>query len=213
MSSTDQVDHEETRAPFVPNDGWLDAFETQLSEAMTERVRSFARMRAFGVATTGRKVDDYYARELVQDAVADTWEGILSWDPVRVTLEAHLTRAVQFRTRNDREHAIAFPHDALGDETPRSLFAETEASDAVATGRTAETRRYADEVMACIRDQAAGDKPVLRILDAYDGGVTNKSDVLVFTKMKARTYHNARIRLGRIVRGLANRRLADKVRA
>ncbi len=42
--------------------------------------------RAFAVAAGGRKVDDYYARELVQDAIGDTWSGVLRWDPKRCTL-------------------------------------------------------------------------------------------------------------------------------
>jgi hypothetical protein len=40
-----------------------------------------------------------------------------------------------------------------------------------------------------------------------------KDDVLAFTRMKARTYHNAHIRLKRIVRNLTNGTLAPMLRA
>lgn len=210
-----QTEHPETerRPPFAPDDAWIDAFQAQLTEEAIDRVRRFARMRALGVANTGRKVDDYYARELVQDAIADTFEGVLRWDPARVTLEAHLTRAVQSRSRDDRTHEIAFPHDTMGDPDERSQLVESEASIAAATDHDLEKRRYASELMARIREEAAGDKAVLRILDGYDAGATTKAEVIEHTKMKARTYHNGRIRLGRIVRNLTNRKLAGQAHA
>src|SRR5688572_10635736 len=102
----DELDEARSPMPFTPDGGWLDALQLQLTEELIDRVRNFARLRALGVANTGRKVDEYYVRELVQDAVADTYEGVLRWDPDRVLLEMHLLRAVQFRSRNDREHAI-----------------------------------------------------------------------------------------------------------
>jgi hypothetical protein len=213
MKETEQAEQEGAATPFTPDDAWLDAFQAQLTGETVDRARKFARMRALGVANTGRKVDDYYARELVQDAIADTFEGVLRWDPARVTLEAHLTRAVQFRSRDHRMHEIAFPHDALGDGTDESLLAEREASGVATTEPDLEKRRYAAELLAYIRDETAADKPVLRILDAYDAGATTKAEVIAYTKMKARTYHNARIRLGRIVRDLTNRRLARKAHA
>lgn len=212
MRQTEQPETER-RVPFTPDDAWIDAFQSQLTEEAIDRVRRFARMRALGVANTGRKVDDYYARELVQDAIADTFEGVLRWDPSRVTLEAHLTRAVQSRSRDDRTHEIAFPHDALGDADERSQLAESEASSVAATEHDIEKRRYASELMATIREEAAGDKAVLRILDGYDAGATTKAEVIEYTKMKARTYHNGRIRLGRIVRNLTNRKLAGQAHA
>lgn len=213
MTKEIELDGAESPMPFAPDDGWLEALQLQLTDELTDRVRNFARLRALGVANTGRKVDEYYVRELVQDAIADTFEGVLRWDPKRVSLEAHLLRAVQFRTRNDRDHAIAFPHDAIGDETDRSKFAESEASETVQTERVSETRRHCVEVMAQLRDASTRDKDVLRILDAYDAGATTKAEVMAHSKMKSRTYHNARIRMGRIVRAFTNHKLAGQARA
>ena len=80
------------------------------------------------MAKSGRKVDDYYARELVQDAIGDTWAGKLRWDPKRCTLEHHLIRAIQSRADKHRKHARANPHDAIGDFTSASHAAEANAS-------------------------------------------------------------------------------------
>lgn len=203
----------DARQPFAPDDTWLDQFEKQLTPTLIDRLRNYARPRALGVANAGRKVDDYYTRELVQDAIGDTWAGVLRWDPARCSLELHLRRAIQSRSRNHREFATANPHDAIGDETVTARTAEQDASSVVANPERPVQRVFARETMARIRTAAAEDKPVLRVLDAYDAGAVTKDDVLAFTKMKARTYHNAHIRLKRIVRNLTDATLAPKARA
>jgi hypothetical protein len=199
--------------PFTPDDAWVDEFERQLTPALIDRLRNYARPRAFAVASAGRKVDDYYAREVVQDAIGDTWSGLLRWDPARCELELHLLRAIQSRTDKHRKHAIENPHDAIGDENSASRRAEEDASTLVADSEYAVQRVYATETMALVRSAAAEDKPVLRMLDAYDAGAQTKEDVLTATRMKARTYHNAHIRLKRIVRNLTDRKLASQARA
>lgn len=206
-------DFETDAAPFTPDDPWLDEFEKQLTPALIDRLRNYARPRALALASTGRKTDDYYARELVQDAIGDTWSGALRWDPTKRSLEDHLLRAMKDRAKRHRKHAVDFPHDALGDETDASRCAEEDASRMVADPVYVERRVYAQETMAKIRAAAFDDKPVLRVLDAYDAGAQTKDDVLAFTRMKARTYHNAHIRLKRIVRNLTDATLAPKARA
>src|SRR5690606_16600843 len=108
-----EAEVEEAGQPFAPNDAWLDEFEKQLTPKLNDKLRNYARPRAFAVAVAGRKVDDYYTRELVQDAIGDTWSGLLRWDPNRCSLELHLMRAIQSRTDKHRKHAAANPHDAL----------------------------------------------------------------------------------------------------
>jgi len=199
--------------PFTPNDPWIAEFEKQLTPKLIDGLRNYARPRAFAVATAGRKVDDYYARELVQDAIGDTWTGLLRWDPKRCSLEFHLVRAIQSRADKHRKHARDNPHEAIGDETGNSRIAEQDASVLIADPEHAVQRVHSRETMARIRAEAAGDRPVLRMLEAYDAGAQTKDDVLTFTKMKARTYHNAHIRLKRIVRSLTDHQLAPRARA
>src|SRR5258706_183676 len=69
------------------------------------------------------------------------------------------------------------------------------------------------ETMSQIRALATSDKPVLRVLDAYDAGCETKDEVLAHARMKSRTYHNAYGRLRRIVRYLTDHKLAPKARA
>lgn len=198
--------------PFVPDDTWVDEFEKQLTPALIDKLRNYARPRALSVAYAGRKVDNYYTRELVH-AIGDTWAGLLRWDPSRCPLEIHLRRAIKSRSSKHRKFAVDNPHDAIGDETTASRTAERDASSLVADTEHAARSMYARETMGQVRAAAATDKPVLRVLDAYDAGAQTKDDVLAFTKMKARTYHNAHIRLKRIVRNLTDAKLAPKARA
>lgn len=198
---------------FTPDNAWLTEFDKQLTPKLIDRLRNYARPRAFAVAVAGRKVDDFYARELVQDAIGDTWSGILRWDPTRCSLELHLLRAVQSRTDKHRKHAKENPHDALDDGTSASRSAEQDASSLIAGGDHAEERVYARETMAQLRATAAQDKPVLRVLAAYDAGAQTKDDVLAFARMTDGTYHKAHIRLKRMVRKLADNTLSPNPRA
>lgn len=187
---------------WAPDEAWIDALQAQLSEPMLDRVRRYARTRAIGVARAGRKVDDYYARELVQDAVADTFTGALRWHPDAISLEAHLVRAVRCRTKDERKRLARFRHQALDDSTDSARDAEHELSTACDTSPEGERRRHAADVLAQVREHVAGDRDVLRILDAYAAGVTAKADVLAFVGMRSRTYHNAHNRLVRLARSL-----------
>lgn len=197
---------------FAADDTWTDEFEKQLTPQLIDRLRSYARPRAFAVASAGRKVDEYYARELVQDAIGDTWNGVLTWEPNRCSLEFHLVRAIQSRTDKHRKHAEENPQDAIGDETGASRRAERDASGLVADPDLAVRRVFAHETMAQLRAAAAEDTAVLRVLGAYDAGAQTKEDVLAIAKMKERTYHNAHIRLKRIVRNLTDIKFAPKAR-
>lgn len=198
---------------FNPDDAWLTEFDKQLTPKLIDRLRNYARPRAFAVAVAGRKVDDFYARELVQDAIGDTWSGVLRWDPACCTLELHLLRAVQSRTNKHRKHAKENPHDALGDETSASRNAEQDASALVGSDKRAERRVVARETMDQLRAAAAQDKQVLRVLAAYDAGAQTKDDVLTHARMTDGTYHKAHIRLKRMVRKLTDNTLSSNPRA
>ena len=101
---------------------------------------------------------------------------------------------------------------AIDDETGASRAAESDASSLCWRSDAAE-RVYSRETMKLIRAEVGVDKSIIRVLDAYDAGATTKDDVLALTKMKDRTYHNAHIRLKRIVRTLTDHKLAQKARA
>jgi hypothetical protein len=199
--------------PFAPDSAWVDEIEKQTTPALIAGLHRYAHVRAYGVAATGRKVDDFYVRELVQDAIVDTWLGVLRWDPERCSLKKHLAGAIKSRTKSHRNHATDNPHEYIGDDTAASRLAEQDASCIAADPEYSVQRIYAQQTLAQIRAAASCDKPVLRILDAYEAGAHTKEEVLAHANMKARTYHNARIRLKRIVSNLADSKLTPKARA
>lgn len=204
---------EETSFSFSPTEDWIQQYQKQATAKLIAGLHQFARTRALTVADAGRKVDDYYARELVLDALGDTWLGVVRWDPTKCSLGYHVVRTIEGRADKHRKQALQRPHDTLGDETPASRFAERAASELVGDDELPIMRMHASETLARVRRLAANDAPVLRILDAYDAGCETKEDVLAHAKMKSRTYHNAYGRLRRIVRHLTDHTLAPKARA
>ena len=196
LEATPSVD--EPRAPHR-TEAWIDAFESQLTERLVDRVRRFARVRALNVAAAGRKVDDYYVLELVQDAIGDTWLGRLTWEPDRVSLESHLLRAIQCRTRHHRQQAAAFPHDTFEDVEKGSAATDV--------------ALYAKEVLSQIAERLGTDVDARRVLEAMCAGARTKADIIELANMSASTYHAAQVRLRRFIRGLTNEMLAERTRA
>jgi len=201
------------RKAFEPDKAWLDAFQLQTTATLLDKLRKYARERAWYVAASGHKVDDYFERELVQDVVTDTWTGVLRWDPSRCTLKKHLRNAIKTRTHKLHERRSRSPHIYIGDDTDASRNAEEDASTVVADPEYSMHRIFACEVLAEVRAAAEDDKDVLRILDAYKAGAETREDVLALAKMRERTYHNAHIRLTRIVQNVTDWMLAPKARA
>jgi hypothetical protein len=198
---------------FTPTEDWVQQYKKQCTPKLITGLNQFARTRALAVAATGKKVDDYYARGLVLDALGDTWLGVVRWDPSKCNLGYHIYRTIDRRSEKHRKHAEDFPHDSLGDATDESHFAECDASERVGDPERPIKRLHASETLAQIRALAARDQPLLRILDAYDAGCETKDEVLAHAKMRDATYHKAYIRLRRIVRHLTDNQLAAKARA
>lgn len=208
-----ESDNEATHAPFMPNESWIKQYTKQANAKLIAGLNQFARTRALAVADAGRKVDDYYARELVLDALGDTWLGVVRWEPEKCSLAYHLVRTIEGRADKHRKHALAHHHDALGDETAASEIAEAEASEMLTDHQAPMTRVHASETITQVRGLAATDKDVLRLLDAYAAGCEGKDEVLALARMRSRTYHNAYGRLRRIVRQLTENTLATRLRA
>ena len=199
--------------PFDRSEAWIKQYVKQATPKTIAGLNAFARTRALTVADAGRKVDDYYARELVQDALGDTWSGAVRWDPEKCSLAYHVVRTIEGRADKHRKHALAHGHDAIGDDTAGSRAAEAQASWLNGDDEAAITHVHKSETMTQVRALAAKDKDVLRLIAAYDAGCETKDEVLKHARMKSRTYHNAYGRLRRIVRQLTGNKLATKARA
>lgn len=190
-------------APFVPSEEWIDAFERQSNaKGFEEKLKRFARMRANMVAHTGRRVDEFYVRELVQDAIDDTLEGVLAWHPERVSLDKHLLDSIKSRTRHDYVQATNFPHHSFDAASASpSLMAEIEnslATDGSATA-SAEISSAAERAVTELRRIATNDADVMRLLDAYVAESVKKNDVMRVSSLTSKRYEAARKRLHRLV--------------
>jgi hypothetical protein len=182
--------------PFVPSEHWINALEEQCTEEMLQRARRYAARRARGV---GYLSSDYYVGELVQDALSDTTIGVLRWDPSDKPLERHIHDVIKMRTNHDRERARRFPHESLDVLDPDEAAATMAEVDATLLERSREDNPVAAERLARLRHIAAGDRTVVRLLDAIARGATTKDDVLHLTELSIVAYNNARRRLHRLV--------------
>jgi hypothetical protein len=63
---------------------------------------------------------------------------------------------------------------------------------------------FAEEVLAALRELAAKDQSVLRIIDAIAEGATEPADIMAVGNLGAKQYRNARERLDRLVKTMDN---------
>lgn len=85
----------------------LALFTAQCTHELWERVSRYARKAAARVCELGGNGGDALGEELLQDALRDTLEGTLRWDPEAASLESHLVSRIRSRARDER---LSFPH-------------------------------------------------------------------------------------------------------
>ena len=188
------------RAPFVPSEEWIEAFEAQATDDLYLRLKRYARARARLVAHAGRPIDAQYANDLVQDAIGDTFDGLLAWDPERVTLERHLQCAIHSRTRHDYVHAIRFRQERI-DLGGRKVLTEVETTLARARGEPEETGA---RVLAELSQLAVRDPDVIEMLRLFGEQVIKKDDIVRETGWNTKRYQATRKRMLRLVQQLPN---------
>jgi hypothetical protein len=86
------------------------AFAEQASDELIRRASRYARQRAAIVRRAGRRIDNLYGRELVQDALCDIWSGAVTWDPARSSLLDEVRSVVRSRSWKDAKWARRSPH-------------------------------------------------------------------------------------------------------
>ena len=176
----------------------VDDFRAQLTKQLITTAERYAASRARGVERAGGKVDDLYARELVQDVLTDTLAGELAWNPARCTLETHVLDSIRFRTRHHRERARRFQHISL-ESCDENTRASIEDALAASSAPASEDARQHVRCLESIRRAAEGDHDIMAILDAFSTAEC-KGEVLRIAAMTDRQYSNAKKRLARIVR-------------
>lgn len=185
--------HEMARRPaaFCPDERWLDAYEAQATAPMLRRCLPVATRCAQWIAQCGGMGGELRARELVQDALADTRMGMLAWDPESKPLEAHIIDAIRWRARDEsrqRQRTVWLDEARAPELTDDSAWDREEAE--------AESERGA-RLLAELRERLTrhGDHEALEILHAYDEGAQTKADILSIANLSSMTYERVRARL------------------
>jgi Sigma-70 region 2 len=205
---SDDSSRRRRRAPFVPGEAWIEAFEAQCVDAMVKRLHRFAAAWARILGGEYAANDADYADELVQDVLTDAMEGVLRWDPAKGDLEPYLIDVIRLRARRDRKRAERHEHvplDASTLEDPSLPIEQLEGSLAAdaspevtdsGENMTAEMTR----TMTKLRALVPGDLLAQRFLDAVDNeDATTRAQVMRITGLTSSQYHNTRRRLARLV--------------
>lgn len=202
--------HEEL-GPKSPR--WRATFNAQLTKAVMDDVVGYVAKRASWIEHQAGRRTPGVIREMVQDAIGDTFAGVVTWDPKRCSLAFHLKSVIRSRLAHEMERAEAYDHvstDVLSEE------ALSDAMAAVASPASKpELVEYVDEFAARLRTDAGDDQHVLALIDCYCDGITERREICRDTRMTARAYHNAHRRLKRLVEHLPEhlRRVAFELAA
>ena len=169
----------------------------QATKELRRAAYRYARQRSALVRRAGVRIDHLYARELVQDALADTWLGTtVTWNPQQRTLLDHIRRIIRYRSWKDVIGARRRPHVSIdGDEEVsvevddmQSHGTQGSVSPIVLAGVTA-------SVVRDLRRLAAGDPAAMAILVAWEEGLVDREDVMDRTGLSQKDYKAARSRL------------------
>jgi hypothetical protein len=188
----------------------LEAFERNLSDAVMERLLSFAKRRVAMLAKAGvrRTADD--ARMMVQDAITDTLTRVLTWDPHRVTLETHLRLVIKTRSLNRLKQVQRAQHKSMEDSHDGELTIK-KASEALAMTPhdCVEIGEVASQVVREVIERAKDVPQVLAIVQAYQAGCQERAEVIEQTGMSVQDFVNARRRLDRLLAALPDEMRSD----
>ena len=181
----------------------LEAFERQLTDPVLERLLSFAKRRVEMLVKAGVRRTPKDADMMVRDAITDTLTRVVRWEPERVSLEQHLRLVMKTRSLNRLRQVKRTPHKSMEDSVDGEItVAAASAARAARPQETIEINEVAQRVMSTVRERAAGDADVARLLDAYADGCCERGEVIARTGMTATAYVNARRRLDRMLAAL-----------
>ena len=177
------------------------AFQEQATPALSRAALRYARQRTILVRRAGGRIDNLYPRELVQDALTDTWMGTVSWDPGRCSLLDHIRGLIRSRTWKDATGARRSPHLSVTSDTT----AEVDTAWRHATTGSISPVVLAALTASVVRDLrrlADGDPAATAVLDAWRDGLIERDEVMKRTGLAERDYKAARARLAYLVSSL-----------
>ena len=176
----------------------------QATEDVLRAAHRYARQRAGLVRRAGVRVDRLYERELVQDALADTWAGTdVLWDPAQCSLLEHLRGLIRSRTWKDATGARQRPHVSI--DWDEDLVTEVDEAHRHGTQGNVSPivlARVAATVVQDLQRLAAGDAAATAILAAWEDGLVDRDEVIARTALTDKEYKAARARLTYLVLSL-----------
>ncbi len=176
----------------------------QTTDELLRAAHRYARQRAAMVRRAGVRVDHLYARELVQDALSDTWLGRdIVWDPAQCSLLEHLRGLIRSRTWKDAAGARLRPHVSIDwDEDLIAAIDEAQCNGAQGSVNPMVLAQLASSVIQDLQRMADGDAAASGILAAWQEGLVDRDDVIARTGLADKEYKAARARLTYLVLGL-----------
>ena len=191
------------RSVFAPDEAWLTAYEDQLTPVMVRRCAAAVMSHLRSCTGMSRQGIEPYARELVQDALTDTFLGVLRWHPSKETLENHLRDVIRWRVRNERQRmARQVSLDDPGDRSRGIPSAADEVEGALAAALAHdELEERAIQRLAELRRRAERDAEVSAMIEVYEGGARSRADVMVLMDLSSVEYKKIRARLCRLGKG------------
>lgn len=182
------------------NPAWRAQYKAQCTPDMFDDVVAYVAHRASWVEhQTGRRAPGLIG-DMVQDALGDTWAGVVAWEPNNCSLAFHLKTVIRSRLSHELERAEAYNHISTDELSEEALHDALEAQQTHAASE--DLVDYADEFTTRLVAAAGDDHEVLALIQLFREGITERRDVCRAGKMTAIAYHNARRRLLRLVANL-----------
>jgi hypothetical protein len=163
------------------------------------------------------RIDPHKALDLVNAAVVDTWDGVRVWHPEARTLRRHLEQTVNSRLwheceRSRRRRFVPVTPAAVDDSQDEAGGVEIEMSTQREDPRTrpdalVAQREVRARVFDALRSEAARDRELLALLDAYESGHHVEADAEAKVGVVGQAFKNLRRRF-KTIRG----QLSDELR-
>ena len=188
---------EQTAVTEGPSPAWRAQFNAQATQDMMDDVYGYVARRATWIEHQQGRRAPGLIREMIQDAIGDTFAGIVTWDPSRCSLALHLKSVIRSRLSHEFDRAEHFEHvtDAAEADVHEVMAVNSATTDPI-------FEKYAEDFEAHLRGLAADDQPVLVLIDTYLGGLTERAQICRATGMTKSVYHNAHRRLKRLADNL-----------
>ena len=187
------------RERVVQSPLWLAAFKAQATQDMMDDVYGYIWSRASWVQHQQGRRTPGLIMEMVEDALGDTFAGVLTWEPSRCSLALHLKTVIKSRLSHESERAEQFDHLGIADAN------EAEIHEVLAVGSKTNDPKldeYVDTFERCLREIATDDEEAIQILDSYLAGLTERAPICRSTGLTKAAYHNAHRRLKRLAENL-----------